>query len=286
MKNQPENKPEASVPPRIIVPGNFPVKDEKKTRLKHPRPSWWPNNNAERIALGHRVLDAIESVAAELAYEISNNYVANLRTVLTTIDSLGNWHKSVTSLGQQYTSDNNFLIEGPGFVNEPNQVIILKLDANAVATLGPVTANIECFSGLLGILIAIDTELKKCPAYLANQNFGIRLGFIKAADTKPDLTAQTFHITGERLINRKPAVKWTKGNNNGAVFLYRELTGEDTQWHPAGTYTKTPSALAIPPQAKPRVVEVQGRYLKGDDQVGDWSSPYPLTIPPAIQQAI
>jgi hypothetical protein len=281
MNNQPENKPEANTEPRIIVPGNFPIRDSHKARIKYPPPPWWPRTNAKRLELGHRVADAINSIATELAYQISNNLVANLRTQLILIENLQNWRTSAKSLLNQYTDINDFLFEGSGFVGEPNHVIILKLDANAVATLGPVTANIECFSGLLGILIAIENELKTVDAYNANQNFGIRLGFITVVPEKTDLTHEIFHITGDTQIDGQPAVKWTKGTSNGAVFNFRETDGDDTHWHPAGTYLNTPSVLAIPQHAKPRVVEIQARYLKGNHQIGALSAPYQLTIPAA-----
>jgi hypothetical protein len=132
----------------------------------------------------------------------------------------------------------------------------------------------------------IEAELKKCPAYLANQNFGIRLGFITTGEEKPDLDLQTFHINGDLQISGQPAVKWTKATSSGAVFLFHELTEEDHHPHPAGTYTQTPSILAIPQYAKPRIVEVQGRYLKGNHQIGAWSAPYQLTVPAAVEQPV
>jgi hypothetical protein len=283
--NTPDNNPESNLQPRINVPGNFPIKDEKRTHLKHPTPRWWPSTAAEQIALGHRVLDAIESVVAELAYEINNNNVANLRFNLETYEKIDHWHKSVIALGQQYTVDKEFLRVGPAFVNEPNQIIILKLDANAVATLGPVTANIECFSGLLGILIAIELDLKKSDAYNADQNYAVRLGYVKASEDKPDLTTAVFEFKEFALINGKPTIKWkTFGKNrlvDGCAIEYRETSPDapDAHWHHAANTINSPAILDIKLQAQPREVELRGHYVKHSQQIGNWSPAHKITLP-------
>jgi hypothetical protein len=285
MKNTPENKPEANIQPRIIVPGNYPIKTDRRTHLKHPTPPWWPAAAADQIALGYRVLEAIESIQAELNYKIDNNLVANLRSILELREKVKNWRINVKALGIEYTDIDEFIRVAPGFVNEPNQVIILKLDPNAVANLGPVTADIEIYSGLLGILIAIEAELKKCPAYNANQNFGVRLGFIITADAKPDLDHAVFEFKGFELLNDLPAITWnTLGKNrtvDGAAIEYREIGPDavDAHWHPAGTVINNPNPLTVPRLTYTRDVELRGRYVKYHQQRGSWSPPYRVTIP-------
>jgi hypothetical protein len=41
--------------------------------------------------------------------------------------------------------------------------------------------------------------------------------------------------------------------------------------------------LPIPAHAKPREVEIIGRYVKANDEVGHWSQPVRLTIWPVNQ---
>jgi hypothetical protein len=268
--------------PRLIVPGNYPVKPEHRTHLKHPTPPWWPRTAAAQIALGYRVLEAIESIQAELAYTIPNNLVANLRFILELYEKVKHWRINIKALGIEYTDFDEFIRVGAGFVNEPNQIIILKLDANAVANLGPVTADIEIYSGLLGILIAIEESLKKCPAYLANKNFGDRLGFITTPAAKPDLTAVIFEFKGFKLVKGKPAVKWkTLGRHkvDGAAVEYREVGDPEAEWKSAGTIIKNPGVLDIQRHTNSRDVELQGRYIKNNEQQGDWSPTFRVTIP-------
>jgi hypothetical protein len=97
-----------------------------------------------------------------------------------------------------------------------------------------------------------------------------------------DLHAQIFAIDGDRLIDGRPAVTWHKGRNDAATFEYRELDGvTETPWRPAGTFLGSPSFPAVPALAVPRTVQLRGRYVKGDRQVGEWSVPRNFTIPAA-----
>jgi hypothetical protein len=103
----------------------------------------------------------------------------------------------------------------------------------------------------------------------------------------PDLHLQIFVIDGDRLIDGRPAVTWTKGVNDAAVFEYRESdAAAELHWHPAGTFISSPALPAIPATAAPRVVHLRGRYLKGNQQVGQWSAPYNLPIPAATDESL
>jgi hypothetical protein len=286
---QPENnpQPQGNIQPRGTVnTAGYTPRHEHKNRIKHPTPPWWPTTFAARLALGRRIADAIESIVDELNYNIPNNLVANLRHLVKGIDEEEAWLANNKARTLRLTEDRDFLYNAPSFVGEPHQLIIPKLDPNTVATLGPVDNSREYYSGMLGILIDLEEVLKKSDAYNANQDYGIQLGYITPKTEKPDLSLQTFHITGDLQIDGQPALKWTKGDSDGAVFNYRELGEENTHWHPAGTYISAPCTPAIPLHAKPRVVEIQGRYLKGNHQTGAWSNPYLLTIQAANEQSV
>jgi hypothetical protein len=97
---------------------------------------------------------------------------------------------------------------------------------------------------------------------------------------------EIFAITGDKLIDGAINVLWKKGHNTGAVFMYRELSETDAHYHPAVTYYSSPSPLPIPRHEHIRDVFIVGRYLKGNQQVGEWSEPHRLTIPAAAPQAI
>jgi hypothetical protein len=273
MSKQPKDQPESNPQPRDTDPGNdYSTRHDHKTRLKHPTPSWWPHTNPKRLELGHRVANAINSVAEDLAYDIDNNLVANIRSSVAGIEKIQNWFLALKALSQEYTDILDFAYNGPAFVDTQHAVFITKLDDNAVATLGPVTANLTLHSGLL---IKLETSLKTVPAYNANQDYGIRLGFITAAPPKPDLDSIIFEFTGFTLLNGHPAVKWNTRHKHvdGGVIEFRELNDPDAHWHPAAT-----TILAIPRLTQPRDVELRGRYFKHNQQRGDWSLPYRVTI--------
>jgi hypothetical protein len=281
MNKQPKDQPESNSQPRDTGTTSYPVKSDHKTRLKHPTPSWWPHTNAKRLELGHRIADAINSVAEDLAYDIDNNLVANIRSSVAGIEKIQNWFLALKALSQEYTDVLDFAYNGPAFVDTQHAVFITKLDDNAVATLGPVTANLTLHSGLLGLLIKLENDLKTVPAYNANQDYGIRLGFITAAPVKPDLSTLIFEFKDFKLLDGHPAVKWhTLGYHvDGGAIEYRELNDPDSHWHPAGTVINNPGVLAIPRYANSRDIELRGRYIKHNQQHGDWSLPYRVTIP-------
>jgi hypothetical protein len=286
MNKQPKDQPESNSQPRDTSPISYSVTEHHKARLKHPTPSWRPASNAKRLELGHRIADAINSVAEDLAYDIDNNLVANIRSSIAGIEKIQNWFLALKALSQEYTDVLDFAYNGPAFVDTQHAaVFITKLDDNAVATLGPVTANLTLHSGLLGLLIKLENDLKTVPAYNANQDYGIRLGFITAAPPKPDLDSIIFEFTGFTLLNGHPAVKWNTRHKHvdGGVIEFRELNDPDAHWHPAATTINNPTLLAIPRLTQPRDVELRGRYFKHNQQRGDWSLPYRVTIPAVIE---
>jgi hypothetical protein len=89
-------------------------------------------------------------------------------------------------------------------------------------------------------------------------------------------------IDSDKLIDNQANVLWKKGASDGATFQYRELDAAENHWHPAGTFLSSPSPVDIPAHPQSREVEIVGRYIKGNQQIGDWSQPYRLIIKPTI----
>jgi hypothetical protein len=122
--NQPENKGDTT------TNTGFTPRHERKSRIKHPTPPWWPTTYAAQLALGHRVADAINSIIDELNYDIPNNLVANIQSHVKGLDEFEAWLANNKARVMRLTDDRDFLYHAPSFVGEPHQLIIPKLDPN------------------------------------------------------------------------------------------------------------------------------------------------------------
>jgi hypothetical protein len=93
-----------------------------------------------------------------------------------------------------------------------------------------------------------------------------------------DLAEEAFAFTKLDNLVGVTTAAWEKRHSDAAVFKYREPDTEP--WHLIGTYLRSPATLPIPAHNKPREVEIIGRYVKANDEVGHWSQPVRLTIWP------
>jgi hypothetical protein len=281
MKNDIPDTQNDNFHPHSELSDSFPVKSAHITRLRHPTPPWWPRSAEKRLILGQRVCASIASVAEDLAYNISPGLVEDIREAVAILAELRAWRQSLRALGRQYTNISTYAYNGPANGGGVDAPVILQLDESAVVTLGPVGASRVVRNGLLGLLVQLEAELRTVPAYCAHANYGIKLGFVTAAPAKPNLEKIVFEFLGFTLINGKPAVKWRKHAHyvDGGIVEYRDVGGEDSHWRSAGMVVRNPGALDIPRLALPRRVELQGRYVKNNEQRGNWSSIYRVDLP-------
>jgi hypothetical protein len=151
------------------------------------------------------------------------------------------------------------------------------------ADIFPSSSAIE--GGFVWRLVELIDE-KILPSRYCTEDIKRQLQILPPDKPHPDWHTQTFIIEGNELLDGAPNLIWKKGPNTAATFQYKEQSEDDAHWHGAGTYISSPSPLAIPQHEQPRVVEVMGRYLKGNRQVGNWSAAYPLTIPAAKKPTV
>lgn len=235
-----------------------------------PSNKWFPRSLTERAAWFQNFAAQFPTVSAGLKLDVYDAQVVNDNKVMQFVADIDGQIKSYESAARVYRE---IVTEGEPGAPTPT--------FPAAPALAPPAEGVA-LTGIFSRLNILVERVKLGDGYTTD--IGVLLGFVKSQGTNPNAPETIAEMKPTPTVTALPLagmqIKFTRGNSDGIVVFIQRANSND--WESVGTFFASPAVITVSLTApnQPEMIRVRVRYVKGNDQIGDFSDIAQIVVAP------